>query len=182
MTDKPKRALVIVFDGVEEIEALTPVDILRRASVQVTVASVLPQPMVTGRNEITFAADTDLSKIDPSGFDIIILPGGPGVFKLLENQSIRDILVGQSQAGKNIAAICAAPKVLAQHGLLEGITATSHASVREELPSASDETVVVDGLVTTSQGAGTAVAFSLSLVEQLCDKETAEQIAASIHS
>lgn len=181
MTDRLKSALVIVFDGIEEVEALTPVDILRRAAIDVTVASVEPQATVTGRNQITFAADTDLSQVDASSFDLVLLPGGPGVLELLENSAVRDALLAQNHAAKALAALCAAPKVLAVHGILAGKKATSHASVRDTLPIPSDDPVVVDGHITTSQGAGTAVAFSLTLVKNLCGESTAQKIADSIH-
>ncbi|MDQ8186854.1 DJ-1 family glyoxalase III [Pelagicoccus sp. SDUM812002] len=181
MPSQRKHALVIVFDGIEEIEALTPVDILRRADIEVTVASVNGQPQVTGRNQITFAADVALSLVASDSFDLVILPGGPGVLELLENQAVRDILVAQDKDAKELAALCAAPKILAHHGILDTRTATSHRSVRDDLPNASDNPVVVDEHITTSQGLGTAVDFSLMLVEKLTDKATAEQIAESIH-
>ncbi|MDQ8179774.1 DJ-1 family glyoxalase III [Pelagicoccus sp. SDUM812005] len=174
-------ALVIVFDGIEEIEALTPVDILRRAEIDVTVASVNGHAAVTGRNQITFSADTSLALVDSEAFDLVLLPGGPGVLELLNDQSVRDILVAQDKAGKELAALCAAPKILATHGILDGRSATSHQSVRDDLPLASNAPVVIDGHITTSQGLGTAVEFSLALVEKLRDKTTAQQIADSIH-
>ncbi len=175
------HALVIVFDGIEEIEALTPVDILRRAEIEVTVASINGTPSVTGRNQITFSADTSLSLVDAEDFDLVLLPGGPGVLELIENQAVRDILTSQDKAGKEIAAICAAPKILANHGILNSREATSHISVRNDLPRPSDSPVVIDGHITTSQGLGTAVDFSLALVEKLKDKSSAQQIADSIH-
>ncbi|MBD5779571.1 DJ-1/PfpI family protein [Pelagicoccus sp. NFK12] len=181
MPNNRPHALVIVFDGIEEIEALTPVDILRRAEVDVTVASVDGSPSVTGRNQITFSADTSLSLASKQTFDLVILPGGPGVLDLAEDQNVRDVLVGQDKAGRELAAICAAPKILAQHGILDERDATSHISVRDTLPRASNAAVVVDQHLTTSQGLGTAVEFSLTLVEKLRGKTAAQEIAASIH-
>ena len=181
MSSNRPQALVIVFDGIEEIEALTPVDILRRAEIDVTVASVDDQPQVTGRNQITFAADTALSLVAADSFDLVILPGGPGVLELIDNPLLREILLVQDKAAKELAALCAAPKVLAHHGILDARKATSHQSVRGDLPQASDSPVVIDGHVTTSQGLGTAVAFSLALVEKLRDKAAARHVAESIH-
>lgn len=181
MPEPKLQALVIVFDGIEEIEALTPVDILRRADIEVTVATLDGQASVTGRNQITFSADTSLPLLDTEAFDLIVLPGGPGVLDLLDSQPLRTLLTQQNLAGKKIAAICAAPKVLARHGILDGRQATSHASVRSDLPKPSDLPVVTEGNVTTSQGLGTAVDFSLSLVESLKGNAIAQQIADSIH-
>ncbi|EDY82994.1 DJ-1 family protein [Verrucomicrobiia bacterium DG1235] len=174
-------ALVIVFDGIEEIEALTPVDILRRAEIKVTVASVNGLPTVTGRNQITFAADTSITRVAEDSFDLVILPGGPGVLELLENQAVSHILVAQDKAQKELAAICAAPKVLANHGILNSRKATSHSSVRDALPRPSDDPVVIDSHITTSQGLGTAVDFSLTLVKKLKGEALAQKIAESIH-
>ncbi|MBC2604708.1 DJ-1 family glyoxalase III [Pelagicoccus albus] len=182
MSDQQTRVLVLVFDGIEEIEALTPVDILRRAEMDVTVASVSSELSITGRNQINFSADTSIAELDPTSFDLVVLPGGPGVLQLLDNEPLRKILVKQNQSGKRVAAICAAPKVLAKHGILEGREATSHLSVRGDLPSASEAPVVTDGNVTTSQGMGTAVEFSLELVKQLKGATAAQDIAASIHT
>ncbi|MBK1879977.1 DJ-1 family glyoxalase III [Pelagicoccus mobilis] len=181
MSENTPHALVIVFDGIEEIEALTPVDILRRAEIEVTVATLDGQATVTGRNQITFAAETSLSLLDTNSFDLVLLPGGPGVLELLDHDSLRDLLLQQDSEGKQIAAICAAPKVLAQHGLLSTRQATSHISVRKDLPNPSDAAVVADGHITTSQGLGTAVEFSLSLVRSLKGEDLAQQIADSIH-
>lgn len=181
MSAGKKRALVIVFDGVEEIEALTPVDILRRADVEVTIASVDGSASVTGRNDITFSADTSLSLIDPADYDLVFLPGGPGVLEQTGNRALSDLLIAHNSKGRELAAICAAPKLLAHCGILNSRTATSHASVRHELPSPSDDAIVEDGNLTTSQGVGTAVDFALTLVRRLKGKDAAEQIAESIH-
>lgn len=181
MSEQRRSALVIVFDGIEEIEALTPVDILRRADIEVTVASVESEVNVTGRNQITFSAETSLVLVEQMDFDLVVLPGGPGVLELLDNASVQDRVVSQDASGKALAAICAAPKVLAHHGLLDSRQATSHLSVRKDLPNPSDSSTITDGHITTSQGLGTAVEFSLELVKQLKGEELARQIQDSIH-
>ncbi|MDQ8203720.1 DJ-1 family glyoxalase III [Pelagicoccus sp. SDUM812003] len=181
MSQPTPTALVIVFDGIEEIEALTPVDILRRAEIDVTVASVDGNSQVKGRNDITFAADTSLSLVAENEFDLVLLPGGPGVLKQLDNSELAAALKAQDKRGGLLAAICAAPKLLANCGLLNNRSATSHASVRDDLPIASEEPVVQDGHIITSQGVGTAVEFSLALVGRMKSKELADKIAASIH-
>lgn len=176
------HALVLVFDGIEEVEALTPVDILRRAQIEVTMASVTGSPNVTGRNGITFAADSALSLVQAKTYDLVLLPGGPGVLDLLENDQVATILKTQNAANREIAAICAAPKVLAKHGLLNDKTATSHISVRGDLPNPSNEPTVENANITTSQGLGTAVNFSLTLVRRLRNADVANEIATSIHA
>ncbi len=181
MTSSRTHALVIVFDGIEEVEALTPADILRRAEIEVTIASVNGQASVTGRNQISFSADTSLSLVNTDDFDLVLLPGGPGVLELADNQTVRDILLSQHNDGKELAAICAAPKILATHGILDNRVATSHISVRNDLPRPTNSPVAIDGHITTSQGLGTAVDFTLALVEKLRSKQIAQQIADSIH-
>lgn len=176
-----QKALVIVFDGVEEIEALTPVDILRRAGIEVTVANAGEASTVTGRNEITFQADCALSSVENDTFDLVFLPGGPGSLKLVENTRVGELLKRQDSRKAELSAICAAPKVLAANGILEHRRATSHASVRGDLPQSSDDPVVEDGHIVTSQGAGTALAFALTLVTRLKGEAAAKEVAESIH-
>jgi len=177
-----KRALVIVFDGIEEVEALAPVDILRRAGVEVVMAGVSQQSTVEGRNGIRFQADQALNEIDPSAFDLLFLPGGPGVVPLAENKSVIRLLQNFDLQSKWVTAICAAPKVLAQAGILDDRPATGHSSVRAELPIPSDDRIVQSDHILTSQGAGTAVEFGLRLAAVLTDEETAQAVAESIHA
>ncbi len=181
MTTHPQCALVIVFDGVEELEALATVDILRRADIEVTMASVAPSLAVTGRNRIAFQADAQLSQVESQTFDLVVLPGGPGVFDLVNSARVAQILKAQHARQGEIAAICAAPKVLTANGLLANRSATSHASVQQDLPRFTNQPVVEDGHIVTSQGAGTAVPFALALVRRLCGQAKADEIAASIH-
>jgi len=182
MSETVKRALVIVFDGVEEIEALAPTDILRRVGVETTVASFKDQKTIHGRNKITFQADLLLSEVKPDAFDAILLPGGPGIFDLTENESLHSILRKNVEAKRLTAAICAAPKVLAAAGLLDHHRATSHSSVRSDLPNPVDQNVVEDGNIITSQGAGTTIEFALKLAAKLVGREKTIEVAASIHA
>lgn len=177
-----KSALVILHDGFEEMEAVAPIDILRRGEVSVTVASLAKEKSVTGRSGITITADTDLDQALVRDYDLIVLPGGPGVFKgLRQDPRVRRALQHQVDAGKPVAAICAAPLVLLDAGVLDGLRYTAHFSTADELPDRDESvTVVRDGLVTTSQGAGTATAFALRLLADLCDEATALAVAQSI--
>lgn len=165
-----KRVLCIITDGFEEIEAIAPVDILRRAGVEVVVASLSQSIHVTGRNHITMHADGTLdAATGGEAFDLLLLPGGPHVKALREDGRAARLAAEYHAAGRPVAAICAAPTILHDAGLLAGRRFTSHSGVRAELPACRvDEPVVHDGLLITSQGAGTSVAFGLSLVRLLC--------------
>jgi 4-methyl-5(b-hydroxyethyl)-thiazole monophosphate biosynthesis len=174
--------LAILPEGFEEIETITPVDLLRRAGVEVTVAALGETIHVTGRNRITLHADTPLGALDPDApFDLLFLPGGPGVKHLRADPRVRRRALAQAAGPGWLAAICAAPTVLHDAGLLAGRRYTAHFSVADELPDLlAAEPVVVDGRLITSRGAGTALPFGLKLVEVLTSPEKAREIAASI--
>ena len=174
-------ALAILPEGFEELEAVAPIDLLRRAGVEVTVASLADNPRVTGRNALTLHADTSLSAVGEKRFDLLFLPGGPGVKLLRADPRVRATVLAHHAAGRWLAAICAAPTVLHDAGLLSGRRYTAHFSVANELPSIlADERTVADGPLLTSRGAGTATDFGLLLVEKLCSPEKAREIAQSI--
>ena len=173
--------LTVIADGFEEVEAITPVDLLRRAGAEVTVASIGEGIHVSGRNGITLHADTLLGSVETRDFDCVFLPGGPGVSRLRADPRVRAMVVRHAQAGRWIAAICAAPTVLHDAGLLEGRRYTAHFSVANELPHIlADQRVVVDGRVLTSRGAGTALDFGLLLVAKLFSDEKAAEISRSV--
>lgn len=173
--------LAILPEGFEEIEAVTPIDLLRRAGCQVTVAALGTTAHVTGRCNITMHADATFGDAAEKTYDLIFLPGGPGVLNLRGDARVRALVQHQAAAGRWLAAICAAPTVLNDAGLLEGRRYTAHFSVAKELPHIlKDERVVVDGKIVTSRGAGTALDFGLKLVEVLFSVEKSREVAASI--
>ena len=173
--------LVILAEGFEEIEAITPVDVLRRAGATVTVATLADGIHTTGRNGMTMHADTALSAVENQEFDCVLLPGGPGVKNLRADPRVRGVVQRQQAANRWLAAICAAPAVLHDAGLLEGRRYTAHFSVAGELPAIlTGERTVVDGRILTSRGAGTALDFSLLLVEKLFSPDKAQEISRSI--
>ena len=182
MTTAAKSVLVLVFDGVEEIEALTPVDLLRRAGNSVTLAGIDSAKPITGRNGIVLTPEAEFSVVKDRPFDLFILPGGPGVLPLAEHAALTRYIRSRSEAGLANAAICAAPAVFAAAGILRDLPATAHASVRHQLPNPSDEPVVVQRGLITSQGVGSAIEFSLALVTLLASADTAESIRQSIHA
>jgi protein deglycase len=173
--------LAILPEGFEEIEAITPIDLLRRAGVEVTIASLAENIHVTGRCGIIVHADTTLAAVRGKTFDLIFLPGGPGVINLRSDPRVLELVRSQAAAGRYVTAICAAPTVLNAAGVLEGKRYTAHFSVGKELPQLiPEERVVTDGNIVTSRGAGTALDFGLALVEKLTGAEKAAEVAKSI--
>lgn len=168
-------------DGFEELETIAPVDLLRRAGVEVVIAS-MGDVEVTGRNGVRLTADESWDDVDPAEFDLLLLPGGPGVAKLRSDGRAARCAREFMTSGKPVAAICAAPLILKDAGLLEGKRFTAFPGVRGELPGCLDEKVVGDGLLITSRGAGTALDFALAVVSQLCGEEKAREIAKEIAS
>lgn len=168
---------MILAPGFEEIEAVTVIDVLRRAEVDVLVAGLGGGP-VRGSHQITVVADQPLDHLSPDDFDAVVLPGGmPGAANLRDNARVVALVKSFAAKGKVVAAICAAPIVLESAGLLAGRRATSFPGF--ELPSAryTEERVVVDGALVTSRGAGTAMEFALALVARLVSPEVSRDLA-----
>ncbi|MDX2187660.1 MAG: DJ-1/PfpI family protein [Opitutaceae bacterium] len=176
------QVLVVLPEGFEEIEAITPIDLLRRAGAVVRVAALGPEMHVPGRTAITVHTDGPLNDADLQlEWDLIVLPGGPGVKHLRADARVGALVRRQAAADRWLGAICAAPTVLLDAGLLEGRRHTSHFSVAAELPHRlADERVVVDGKLITSRGAGTAVDFGLALVSALFGQTKEAEIRSSI--
>ncbi|HSH09752.1 MAG TPA: DJ-1 family glyoxalase III [Oceanipulchritudo sp.] len=178
---KKSDALVILMDGVEELEAVAPIDCLRRAGVTVTVASASPTLEVTGRNGIHLRSDCGLEECLKTEFELIVIPGGPGYQTLLKDDRVLDLLRQQDEANRLIGSICAGPVVLHEAGVLEGRAFTSFPGTQAQLPQRDGtQKVVRDGHVITSQGAGTAVDFALALVGALRGESVRAEISASI--
>ena len=153
------KAVVFFADGTEECEALLVIDLLRRAKVEVTVASAMGRKELVSSHKIHLTADALAEDVDYSDVDLVVLPGGiPGTPNLAANKTVTETCKAFAAAGKKVAAICAAPSVLASLGLLEGKNATAHAGFQDQLAGAivHDEEVVVDGNLTTSYGLGGA--------------------------
>jgi len=178
-----ERILVPLAEGFEEIEAITIVDVLRRAGLDVTVAGLRPGP-VEGSHGIPVVPDAHLGELDLASFTMVVLPGGmPGTRHLMQDERVLDVVRRLSAEGKRTAAICAAPLVLHAAGVLDGVAVTSHPSVREKLPGAivrAEPRVLRSGPVMTSQGAGTSMEFALALVAELCGEARAAELAVSM--
>lgn len=176
-----KRVLCLLAPGFEEIETVTPIDLLRRAGAEVIVASINGEQSVTGRSQITLRADAALADVAHDDFDLLIVPGGPGVKALRADGRPAKLAEAFHRSGKVVAAICAGPTVLKDAHLLENRRFTAHFSVYEELPDAlAEERVVRDGEILTSRGAGTAVDFGLALVQALFGAEKSSEVAQAI--
>lgn len=177
------KAVVFVANGTEECEALLVVDLLRRAGVEVVVASASGTREILTSHKIRMETDALAEEVDYADVDMLVLPGGiPGTPNLEANAAVTGMTRAFCESGKKVAAICAAPSILGHMGLLQGKKATSHARFRDQLHGAAvlDAEVVVDGELTTSFGLGGAIPFALELVRQLAGEQEAERIRSAI--
>ena len=175
-----KSVLVVLAQGCEELEAVTCIDLLRRANVEVVTAGLDRNPVVASR-KTTLIPDTTLDEALKRSFDMIVLPGGlPGADNLAGDPRVIDLLKKMARDDKFTCAICAAPTVLAKAGLLSGKRATGFPGTLDKmnLPNVTctGEAVVRDGMVITSRGPGTAMDFALVLIETLAGKETRDLV------
>ena len=176
------KVLVLLAQGCEEIEAVTVIDILRRAGVEVTSAGLDDLPVLASHG-VVLLPDTTLDLAQHQSFDMIVLPGGqPGTDNLKADQRLIALLQKMAQQGKYVAAICAAPSVLATAGLLDGRKATCYPTCLNGFPKVNLKTdaVVEDGKLITSRGPGTAMDFALTLVERLAGKAKRQEVEAAL--
>ncbi|MCG6969723.1 MAG: DJ-1/PfpI family protein [Gammaproteobacteria bacterium] len=176
--------LVPLAQGCEELEAVTIIDLLRRAGIEVISASLSEGPVTASRGTV-LVADSTLHEALHREYDMVVLPGGlPGADHLDRDERIQHLLQSMAKANKFTAAICAAPKVLATAGLLEGKRATGFPGVLEklQLPATQLETsaVVRDGKIITSRGPGTAMDFALELIEVLAGKARRDEVESAL--
>ena len=174
---------VLLANGFEEVEALAPVDLLRRAGVPVQTLSVEETATVIGARQISVLADGMLADLDFEEMEMLVLPGGyPGYENLGKCKEVCALLVKAFQEGKEVAAICGAPVVPGRLGLLKGYKATCYPGMESELDCAEfiPEKVVTDRNLTTSRGAGTALDFALALVAKIVSAEKAEELRKGI--
>lgn len=177
-----KCAIVPLAEGFEEIEAIAVIDILRRAGIRVIVVGV-GGSTVTGSHGIRVGCDTPIEDCDPADAHAIVLPGGmPGTTNLGQNPHVTATLHRFAADGKLVAAICAAPTILDGEGLLDGRRATSHPAHKDDMNRCHylEDTVVVDGNLITSRGAGTAIPFAAEIVSRLVGDEPAREILKAI--
>lgn len=178
------RALIPIADGVEDLEAVTLIDVLRRAEIEVVVASIEGRRMINCARGTRLTADIMLVDVLAQAFDLIVLPGGmPGAQRLAEHLPLAQRVQEQAAAGQFFAAICAAPALALQgYGVLKQRRMTCYPAFSDRLSGCTfvDQPVVVDGNCITSQGPGTALEFALTLVEQLAGKAMRNQVAKAM--
>lgn len=177
------RVLVPLAQGCEELEAVTVIDLLRRAGIEVITAGLVAGPVRASRGTVLLP-DATLDEVLHDAFDMIVLPGGmPGSEHLRNDARVIGLLRDMAAAGKYTAAICAAPMALHAAGLLEGKHATSFPGVLDQLPGKhhyGTDAVLVDGKIVTSRGPGTAMDFALTLVELLAGKARRDAVESSL--
>lgn len=174
---------LFLADGFEEIEALTVVDLLRRAEIDIQMVSTKPDRLVSGSHKIQIVADTTLEDIDYEACTGFILPGGmPGTTNLAKSKPLTKLLLQAHGEEKLIGAICAAPSILGDLGILEGRKAVCYPGYESRLKGATvaEEPAVRDGHIITSKAAGTAVDFALKLIKHIKSKEDSVNIKRSI--
>lgn len=174
---------IFLADGFEESEALVPADLLRRAGIETALVSI-GDLLVVGSHGITVQADLTAGQVDMRRAELLLLPGGLGGVKNLSREhSLAGLFQVAQEQGIRIAAICAAPTLLDQWGLLDGKKAVCYPGMEDRMPSASpqmDQRVVVDDGVITGRAAGSAFDFGLALVEALAGKEKAEEVRHAV--
>jgi 4-methyl-5(b-hydroxyethyl)-thiazole monophosphate biosynthesis len=178
-----KKAAVFFGTGYEEIEALTVVDLLRRANIDTVCVAIDNERNVTGSHNISVAMDAGIDSIDFDSFDILVCPGGmPGTKNLEACKKLTDNLKKFDEEGKLIAAICAAPSIFGHMGLLTGRDACIYPGMEAELIGANVvyDKVTKAGNIITSRGMGTAIPFGLEIVASLIDKETADKLGKTV--
>jgi 4-methyl-5(b-hydroxyethyl)-thiazole monophosphate biosynthesis len=183
-----KKALVLLADGFEDVEAVTPIDYLSRAGIEVSTASISESLTVTskwgGIKMIAVAMLAELTKKGTGSWDAVIVPGGmPGAANLAASKETGELLKEMAADGKLLCAICAAPAlVLAPLGLLSGKKFTCYPGMEEKVTNGnwSDDRVVTDGNIITSRGAGTAGEFAVAVITKLLDEDTGKKIAGTV--
>ena len=169
---------ILLADGFEEIEALTPVDVLRRCDIEIKMVSITENTLVTGAHGIPVTADITISNVDIQKMDMLILPGGPG-HELLDASNEVHALINEAVAGKKyVASICAAPSILGKKGLLSDKEATCFPGYERYLYGAriTGGQTATDGIYITAKGAGAAADFAFEIVKKLKDAETAQKV------
>ena len=178
-----KKVIILFANGTEEVEALTPLDYLRRAGADVTLVGVSGEYQ-TGSHNITVKTDVSLDALDENAdFDMLVIPGGmPGTNYIEASEKAQALITRADKECRYIGAICAAPKILGARGLLKGKRATCYPGFEKFLAGAKTENkkAVIDGNIITATGAGAANEFALALISALFGADTADKIASSV--
>lgn len=181
-----KRAYVFLADGFEEVEAIAPIDVMRRAGIDVTTVSINNDGIVIGAHGVAVVADATVGEVDCENADVLVLPGGmPGASNLAACESLNNALSAHVKAGKMIAAICASPAVvLAPLGLLDGREATCYPSFEPPCEAAGakmlNQRVVKSGNIITANGPSSALPFAFAIVSEVAGAEIADEVASGM--
>ena len=182
-----KRVAVFLAEGVEEIEALTVIDLLYRAGIPCETVSITNSSVVASSHDVSIVCDREIgdTRFDFDDYDMIVLPGGmPGTTHLSENDDLTEQIARFAHDGRQVAAICAAPTILATLGLLEGKRATCFPDLQNVLAEHGAEVlqdqVVIDGNIITSKGMGTAIPFGLAIVAHYLGQDVADELSRKI--
>jgi len=175
-----KKVLIPLAEGFEEIEALATADILKRAGLEVVIAG-FPGTIVKGRSDIKVITEKRIDDVDYRDFDCLVLHGGnPGYINLGKSKKVVEIINDFDRQKKLIAAICAAPSILAKQGVLDNRRATIFPGMEREVPRPRSAKVVVDGHIITSQGPGTTIDFALEIIKNLLGKAKADEVSREL--
>ena len=178
-----KKVALFLTNGFEELEALAPVDLMRRANIEVNTISINQEKEVVSSRKITILADKTIRDVNFDEYEMVVLPGGPGTKNYFESKKVLEI-VKKFAENKKVGAICAAPTVLASLGILENRKAICFPACETDLEQGkailTREAVVKDGNIITSRGAGTAIDFGLALIKELLGEEISEKIGKEI--
>jgi 4-methyl-5(b-hydroxyethyl)-thiazole monophosphate biosynthesis len=179
------HVLIPLADGCEELEAVTLIDLLRRAGIEVTTASLSQQKTIVASRQVRLVADVLLDEVLTADFDMLLMPGGqPGTNNLNQDPRIHMLIKRFHDNHHYLAAICAAPMVLADSGVLDGRWATSYPGALDDRKwpdiDICDDNIVIDGKLLTSRGPGTAMDFALAIIELLSNRSTRDQVESSL--
>lgn len=175
-----KEVLILLHPDFEEIEAITPIDLLRRAGIIVHTASTSDQLEVISKGGIQIKAESLLIHHEHRLYDALVIPGGPGIFKIRGHNLVQKKIREFHNLKKCIACICAAPLLLRDQGLDKIFSMTCHPSVESEFLSTFSDPIISNHHIITSKGAGTAIPFALAIIKYLLDEDTAQNIAETI--
>ncbi len=177
------KGLIILANYFEDIEMISTLDLLRRANINVDLVSIYDEPKILSQSKVYYLAEKLLKDINLNDYSFLIIPGGKAVFNDLQNPSVNDIIMHFVKKDEVVAAICAAPLLLGNLGLLKNKEYTCFPSVEKDIDGIyqTSKTVVKTGKIITSRSAGTAIDFALTIIEELLDKETRQRIKQSIY-
>jgi len=178
------KGAVFLATGFEEMEAINTIDVLRRGGMDIEIVSISGVEYIEGAHGIVVKSDSLFFSIDFSEYELFVLPGGmPGTSNLAKHEGLCELLENANNQGKIIAAICAAPTILAQIGILDGKNATCYPGFEEKCPNTNilNQSVVKDGNILTGKGAGVAIKFAIEILKEFADEKEVDKLQKSLY-